>query len=106
MIHLDIRPRGAGKTSAALAWFSRSPHRILVTFDRREQERLREIINDSSYLGDEQKLNATRRIYTISEVLNGGLRGRDFDEVHFDNLDIWLQQLFVGRLKYASMTRE
>jgi hypothetical protein len=106
MIHLDIRPRGTGKTSNALAWFSRDPHRILVTFNRTEQQRLRQIIDDSEYLTDPQKLNTKRRIFVIDEVLNGGLHGRDFTEIYFDNLDIWLQQLFMGRLKYASMTRD
>lgn len=97
-------PRQTGKTTMLLSKLELDPKAIMVVHSWPERERLHHELHIRWENNPEIAAQIADRIITIDHVISGKLRGRQFSEIHIDNLDLILPYLIGGRLGDVTYT--
>ena len=122
---VDYSPRHSGKTTRMLEWLREEKHRLLITFDFKERERLRKLIEkDMIFVGRSRiksnkheahnnRIEAlTRRVLTQQDYIDkkqnnatGKLNIRGW-EIGIDNADIFIQNMFWDHVSEISISQD
>lgn len=91
-----------GKTERMLKWLVSDQRHVLIVHSVRERERLIHLFTQKGERPDE-----INRIIAMSQVLNGGTRGRWQEPIYgIDELEHVLPQIFLGPVAVVSFSGE
>lgn len=95
--------RRMGKTTYLLSRLEQDPESVMVVHSYQERDRLKREIHerwdDIDIAGE-----IANRIVSIDSIISGHLRGRQFSEIHVDNLDLILPYLLGGKIGTVTTT--
>lgn len=95
-MEINISPRQSGKTTKMIAWLKQNDNAVLLVHNHQERMRL---INNC-----ELNPSQSARIMTYDAWLGGYILASKDVKIAVDNAEIFLQRVFGGRLRKASIS--